>query len=369
MENEIVIIGSGPAGLSAAIAAAQTGARVTVIDENRQAGGQLIKQTHKFFGRRETFGGKRGTDIGDYLFKEARSLGVKVWLDTVVWGLFEDKTLGIVRIEQCRSIRYEKLLIAIGASEKVITFPGWTLPGVMGAGAIQTLVNVHRVSPGRKILMVGSGNVGLIVSYQLLQAGLDVVIVEALSKIGGYRVHADKVRRAGVPLYLSHTVRKALGNDSVEGAAIQRLNSSGRLVEGTERILDVDTICLAVGLNPRVELLREAGCVTLYSEALGGVTPLHSPFMQTTVPDIFVGGDCAGVGEASSAMEEGRIAGLTMAELLGYPSRRIARPRQEALERLEELRKGPFGASVRAAKSAVFKKWKEVTESIQGAAV
>jgi len=204
METEIAIIGSGPAGLSAAIAATQTGANVTVLDENSRSGGQLVKQIHKFFGKKENFAGMRGFDIGNHLFKEAIGLGARVRLDTVVWGLFPDSTLGIVRKERVHSLHYGKLLIAAGVSEKVIHFPGWTLPGVMGAGAAQTLMNVHRILPGKKILMLGTGNMGLIVAYQLLQAGASVTMVEALPEIGGYHVHADKIRRAGVPVYLSH---------------------------------------------------------------------------------------------------------------------------------------------------------------------
>jgi thioredoxin reductase len=363
METEILIIGAGSAGLSAAIAARQAGARVLVVDENRKAGGQLVKQIHKFFGREENFAGMRGIDIGERLYREARSLGVRTWLDAVAWGFFEGSFVGILRRERSFPLRYKKLLIASGASEKVLSFPGWTLPGVMGAGAVQTLVNLHRVLPGKKVLMVGSGNVGLIVGYQLLQAGIEVTIVEALPEIGGYGVHAEKVRRAGVPVLLSHSIKEALGRDSVEGAVIQRVDRSLNPIPGTESGIEADTICLAVGLRPQIETLEQAGGLTTYVEKLGGFVPIHSALMETTVPDLFVAGDCAGIGEASSAMEEGRIAGLTMAESLGYPSRRINGPRQEAMSRLEELRKGPFGEPVHAAKSVVFAKWKELRQT------
>jgi NADPH-dependent 2,4-dienoyl-CoA reductase/sulfur reductase-like enzyme len=365
MEIEIVIIGAGPAGLSAAIAAAQVGGKVTVVDENRKAGGQLIKQIHKFFGRKENFAGMRGIDIGEHFLREARSLGVRIWLDSVIWGFFQDSTLGVVRKDRVKSIHFKRLLIATGASEKVIAFPGWTLPGVMGAGAIQTLVNVNRVLPGGKILMVGSGNVGLIVGYQLLQAGAEVVMVEALPKIGGYRVHADKIRRAGVPIYLSHSIKEAIGKESVEAAVIHRLDANLKPLRGTERILDVDTICLAVGLNPQVELANQAGLKMVYSSPLGGFLPLHSSFMETSHPDIFVAGDSAGIGEASSAMEEGRIAGLTMAESLGYPSTQINKPRNDALERLRDLRRGPFGRPIQLAKMEVFNKWNQVVQKVR----
>jgi thioredoxin reductase len=251
------------------------------------------------------------------------------------------------------------MLVAAGASEKVISFPGWTLPGVMGAGAAQTLINVHRVLPGRKVLMIGSGNVGLIVGYQLLQAGAQVSMVEALPAIGGYRVHADKIRRAGVPVFLSHSIKEGLGKEFIEGAVIHRLDRSFKPIPGTEKVLDVDTICLAVGLVPQVELLSQAGCKMIYSGRLGGFVPIHSPFMQTTEPDLFVAGDSAGIGEASSAMEEGRLAGLTMAKMLGSRSRRIEDERRRAQQRLGGLRKGPFGQPIRQAKEEVLKAWKK----------
>lgn len=355
METEIAIIGSGPAGLSAAIAAVQTGANVTVLDENGTPGGQLVKQIHKSFGGKNHFAGMRGFNIGKRLYKEAIDLGANVRLDTVVWGLFPDSTLGIVRKERLHSLHYRKLLIAAGASEKVFHFPGWTLPGVMGAGAVQTLMNVHRILPGKKILVIGTGNMGLIVAYQLLQAGASVTMVEALPQIGGYHVHADKIRRAGVPIYLSHWIREALGRECVEGAVLHCVDGVSRPLPNTEWAIDVDVVCLAVGLAPQVELLRQTGCTMRYSEVLGGFLPLHSPFMQTTNPHIYVAGDCAGIGETSSAMEEGRIAGLTMAESLGYRSRSINRLRREALERLRNVRKGPFGEPIHKAKTEVVR--------------
>ncbi len=363
MKRDLVVIGAGPAGLSAAVAAAEAGAEVTLIDENRRPGGQLIKQIHKFFGRKENFAGMRGIDIGEHLRAKARSLGVEIWLDSVVWGCFRESVLGVVRKEKSLFLNFKKILIAAGASEKVIAFPGWTLPGVMGAGAAQTLMNIHRVLPGRKVLMVGSGNVGLIVGYQLLQAGAQVSIVEALPAIGGYRVHADKIRRAGVPIFLSHSIKEGLGKEFIQGAVIHRLDHAFKPIPGTEKALEVDTICLAVGLVPQVELFSQAGCRMIYSDRLGGFIPIHSPFMQTTEPDLFVAGDSAGIGEASSAMEEGRIAGLTMARMLGSRSRRAEAERRRAHERLNDLRKGPFGRPVLQAKQEVFKAWRRMSGS------
>jgi len=343
IQKQVVVIGGGPAGLSSAIAAAQAGARVTVIDENQRPGGQLFKQIHKFFGSREHYAGRRGIHIGTEMLKEAEALNIEVLLNSVVYGIFEDRTLGVIRDGANLSVRAERVVIATGASENPLVFPGWTLPGVMGAGAAQTMVNLHGVLPGKRCLMVGSGNVGLIVSYQLLQAGADVVaIVEADSKVGGYHVHAEKIRRHGVPILLSHTIREARGKESVEEATLVRLDKNWHPLPGTEQDLQVDFVCLAVGLTPLTELGWMANCRCQSVPGLGGFVLHHNDGMETTVPGIYAAGDCAGVEEASIAMEQGRLAGLSIAESLGLIDRtRSADQRASIQERLKELRRKP----------------------------
>ncbi|MDD4449939.1 MAG: FAD-dependent oxidoreductase, partial [Sphaerochaeta sp.] len=213
MERDIVVIGSGPAGLCAAIEAAEAGAKVLLVDENAKPGGQLFKQIHKFFGSREHSAGVRGIDIGTLLLKKAEDLNIEVWLNTEACGIFDQDKVWVVRDKsKSMTIHAKRIILATGANENVVNFPGWTLPGVMGAGAAQTMINLHRVLPGKKILMIGSGNVGVIVSYQLLQAGAEVkAVVEAAPQLGGYGVHTAKVRRAGVPFYTGHTVLEARG--------------------------------------------------------------------------------------------------------------------------------------------------------------
>lgn len=351
---EIAIVGAGPAGLMAAVEARRAGAQVLVVDENQSPGGQLFKQIHKFFGSKEHRAGTRGFRIGGELLAECASLGVEVLLDTVCWGLFEGNHLALKQGDRSVLVHYEKLILATGASENPLAFPGWTLPGVMGAGAAQTLMNIHRVLPGRQVLMVGAGNVGLIVSYQLLQAGAEVVaVIEAAPRIGGYGVHAAKVRRAGVPIWTEHTILRAEGEECVRSATIARVGPDWKPIPGTERTLEVDTICLAVGLSPLSELAWMAGCQFTYQPALGGHVPLHSEDMETTVPGLYVAGDIAGIEEASTAMEQGRLAGLAAAEALGYTSEETRRQKAEALRVLEELRAGPFGEGRRKARGAI----------------
>jgi thioredoxin reductase len=358
MTSEIAIIGGGPAGLAAAIEAAKSGAQVILIDENNQPGGQLFKQIHKFFGSRDHYAGIRGFDIGMQLLQECKELKVKTLLNTVAFGLFERDEIGLVFNNKSFILKAKKIILATGASENVLTFPGWTLPGVMGAGALQTMMNVHRVLPGKNILMIGSGNVGLIVSYQALQAGANVVaIIEAAPKIGGYGVHAAKIRRAGVPILTSYTVKEVLGDNQVRAAIITQVGKQWEPIKGTEKDLDIDTICLSVGLSPLAELAWMAGCRFVYMHDLGGFIPIHNCDMRTNLENIYVAGDITGIEEASTALEEGRLAGLSAAESLGYIKSEICIERKKEIQkRLYNLRSGPFGEIRKKLKEPLMKR-------------
>lgn len=368
-KRQVVVVGAGPAGLLAAIEATRYGAEVLLVDENARPGGQLFKQIHKFFGSREHWAGVRGIDIGQQLLDEARALGVETWLDSVVYGIFENNTVGIRRGSNLQAqvhemVQADAIVIATGAAEKSISFQGWTLPGVMGAGAIQTMMHVHKVLPGSRFLMIGSGNVGLIVSYQLLQAGAEsVYLVEAAPQIGGYAVHAAKIVRAGVTIRTSHTVLEARGNNEVEEALICEIDERWRPVSGTERALQVDTIAVATGLKPMVKLARMAGCRCAYLAPLGGWLPLHNGDMETTVAGIFIAGDISGVEEANTAIDEGRLAGVAVAERLKRLSvDRAAALKKDIRERLTGLRFGPFGVHRLQAKTKVL----ELYENCRG---
>jgi thioredoxin reductase len=361
-ESDLIIIGGGPAGLGAAVEAAKSGVKdITVFDENAKVGGQLVKQLHKFFGSYEHQAGVRGFELGKNLEAEAIELGVKIKTGCPVWGIFRDNKVGVYTAEgKIQQWQYKKCIIATGAVENSLAFPGWTLPGVMGAGACQTMMNQHRVMPGSKVLMVGSGNVGLIVSYQLLQAGAEsVTIIEAAPKIGGYGVHASKVVRAGVKILTSHTVDHVEGTDEegVKKAVICKLDEKWQKIPGTESSLDVDMVCLAVGLSPLTELARMAECETAYVPVLGGYLPIHDENMKTTVDDIYVAGDIAGVEEASTALDEGRLAGVAVAGALGAPDKRKMNAEIKKIKaRLLSLRTGSHGAARQAGKEQVWER-------------
>ncbi len=339
---DLIIIGAGPAGLSAAIEAAACGLKVIVFDENAKPGGQLFKQIHKFFGSKEHKAKIRGYQIGEELLKEANENGVEVVLNATVAGLYQDKEITVSIDQEIRHYKGDAVIVATGASENMVPFEGWTLPGVIGAGAAQTMMNLHGVRPGSRVLMLGSGNVGLVVSFQLLQAGCEVVaLVDAAPKVGGYGVHAAKVARCGVPFYLSHTIIKAEGTDRVTGVTIGEVDKNWQVIPGSSKHFEADTICLAVGLSPMSQLTKMAGCDM--KDTPTGYVPVCAETGATSIPGIFAAGDVSGIEEASSAMIEGRIAGISAAEYLGFATREKQEERiKELKEALVSLREGMF---------------------------
>ncbi|NJE05142.1 FAD-dependent oxidoreductase [Thermococcus sp. M36] len=349
VKADIVIIGGGPAGLMAAIHAADAGAKIVLLDENPMLGGQLVKQTHKFFGKREQFAGVRGVEIARILEDEVRRReNVEVFLGTSAVGIFQDGdeklVLAVKNNRELIEFRGRAVIVATGAMEKMIPFENNDLPGIYGAGAIQTLMNTYGVKPGDKVLIVGAGNVGLILAYQLIQAGVEVkAIVEAMPKVGGYFVHAAKVRRLGVPILTRHTILRAEGKERVERAVVAQLDENWNVIPGTEKVFEVDVIALAVGLRPSIELLHQVGCQIKYIRELSGHVAVRDEWMETTVRGIFVAGDSAGIEEATTAMLEGKIAGIAAALRLGIADESWVKEIEKAQRDLDEFRSGPFG--------------------------
>lgn len=347
--TDIVVVGGGPAGLSAAINAASCGAKVMVIDRNSQLGGQLVKQTHMFFGSQKQYASVRGIDIAgilnDELVKYADN--VEILKDATVIGLYDDGVLTVEHDGKYMKIKPKSIIVTTGASEKFLTFPNNDLPGIYGAGAVQTLMNVYGVAPGDSVVMVGAGNIGLIVSYQLMQAGITVkAIIDAAPKIGGYLVHASKIRRMGVPIKTSCSVKYAHGKDKLEKVTIWKLDEKWQPIPGTEEDIDADVMCISVGLSPLAELLWQIGCDMKFVPELGGHVPMRSEELQTSIPGIYVAGDVAGVEEASSAMVEGRLAGLCAAKDLGFVPENFEALKKDYLDQLSSLRSGPVGEKI-----------------------
>lgn len=346
VKTDFLIIGGGPAGLCAAIEASKRNVKTLIVDEGVELGGQLVKQTHKFFGHEGFYASVRGFEIAKKLISQLNE-NVTVMKQTTITGIYEDVITAYDRQKDIViEIEPKYILICVGASERFISFENNHLPGVYGAGAVQTLMNQFKVLPGKRVLMIGSGNIGLIVSYQLLQAGAQVkAIVEIADKIGGYQVHADKVKRLGVPILLRHTIKRAVGEEKVEGAVVNQVDENFNTILGTEKEFAVDMICIATGLVPSIELAQMAGVKIEYIPELGGYVPYRDSQMRTNVKNIFVAGDIAGIEEATTAMIEGRIAGLNVAqEITGED---LKEDLEKMQRELTEFRSGPFSDKVR----------------------
>lgn len=297
----VLIIGGGPAGLSAAIELGKHNIPVILVDDKHRLGGKLVLQTHRFFGSSEAvYAGTRGIDIATRLEEQVRSLpSVEIWLNSTALAVFEDQKVGILKNNrEYTLVQPQVLLVACGAREKFLAFDGNALPGVIGAGAFQTLVNRDLVKPCERLFIVGGGNVGLIAGYHALQAGIQVVgLVEALPECGGYKVHKDKLARMGVPIYTSHTILSANGKDRVESVTIAQVDENFKPIKGTEKSFECDCVLIAVGLDP--------------------VNEFHQKAIQYHLPS-FVAGDAEEIAEASAAIFSGKIKGLEIIRHLGH---------------------------------------------------
>jgi sarcosine oxidase subunit alpha len=363
VDTDLVVVGGGPAGLAAATTAAKLGVDVFIVDENPKVGGQLIKQTHKFFGSKSTYAGVRGIEIAKMLLKDLRKASAKWMLNASAIGHYEGKKHLLVAVQNNRKfieLSAEKVIVAPGTRENMLLFPNNDLPGICGAGGVQTLMNVYGVKPGNDALIVGAGNVGLIVGYQLIQAGVNVkMVVEAMPRIGGYLVHASKLRRHGVPILTRHTIKEANGKDHVEGATIVEFDEKWQPIEGSEEHVNADLICLAVGLTPSSELLFQAGCKQAYVPELGGRVAVHNENLKTTVNGLYVAGDVSGIEEANTAMMEGRIAGANVALEYGKNRAEAEKIMRKSFKDLEALRASPFSERVLRGKKRVWELWRE----------
>jgi len=313
INTDVLVIGGGPAGLSATKILGENNIDVILVDDKSRLGGKLVLQTHKFFGSQEdVYAGTRGIEIGNILGDIVSNLkSVKIRINSIVVAIFSDGLVGLIKnMNEYVLVKPKYLLIATGAREKMLVFPGNTLPGVYGAGAFQTLVNRDLIKAAENVFIVGGGNVGLIAGYHAIQAGINVVgLVEALSKCGGYKVHEDKLKRLGVPIYTNHTVISANGQDKLESITIGKLTDSWDIEPGSERTFACDTLLIAVGLDPVDEFYYKA---------------------QQYNVKVWIAGDAQEIAEASAAIFTGKIEALKILKEIGVSI-------TENLEELEDF--------------------------------
>jgi NADPH-dependent 2,4-dienoyl-CoA reductase/sulfur reductase-like enzyme len=357
MKAPLVIIGGGPAGMAAAIEAAKAGLACTLVDGAPRLGGQIYRQMPSEFRLSDTQANHRDHRRGEALRAEFAAIAERVELrsSTTVVGL-EGREIVWTSDEASGTLAAEQLVIASGAYERPLPFPGWTLPGVMTAGGAQSLVKTMHVRPGNRALVAGTGPLLLVAANQLHQAGVEVVaLLEAgrptwsprvLPKVWGeWQLLRDAwdywrgLRRARIPVHFNHTVFDAHGCDEVEAVSYGPIDpTTWRPLHEHARRVEVDLLVAGFGLVPDTALSELAGCRHEYVHEVGGWVPARSGHMETSVPGVFAVGDGAGAAGALVAIEEGRIAGITAAERAGRLSAVDADGRRAApVKRLRSL--------------------------------
>ncbi|MFN3555186.1 MAG: FAD-dependent oxidoreductase [Bacteroidales bacterium] len=258
--TDVVIIGAGPAGLATREILNQHGVSNIVVDSNPEIGGQFNMQTHQFFffEKEKKYGGLRGFEISSLLAGDNHE---GIMLDSTVWDIFENNRVAVknFKTQEVFYIDCSYFVVASGAVPFLPTFHNDDLPGVYTAAVIQKMMNTELTLLGKNVLTVGAGNIGYLTSYQLTQAGAKVkAIIEAQGHEGGFPVQANRVRRLGIPILLSHVILEAIPNAKGDGirAAVVAEAENFKAIPGTEKVIDgIDAINICTGLMPDDALL------------------------------------------------------------------------------------------------------------------
>lgn len=326
---EVLVIGAGPGGLAAAIAARRAGAEAIVVDERAAPGGQYYKQ----LGADTAPGPDRQHLDGRRLIDEAVRIGVAIHTDVLVWGGFDTGQLAATVSGATLMFEPKRIVVATGAYERGVPIPGWTLPGVMTTGAAQTLWRTARRLPGRRVLIAGNGPLNLQLAFELIAGGAEVVaVVEAaetpsirhaatLAEMAGMspRLVADGLRyrarlaSARAPLLYGSVLAEIEVKD---GALLARVQRIGQPSNG--KLFSVDAVCMGYGFEPSNELLRSLGAAHDFDAARGYLMTRRDADCRTSTPAVFALGDCTGLGGAHAALAAGRIAGCSAAADLGH---------------------------------------------------
>jgi thioredoxin reductase len=328
--TDVAIIGAGAGGLAAATAVRAAGLDAIVLDERPAPGGQFYKQAASALEAGPLDDQQRA---GGELVRSAVDAGARIWSSTEVVDALGPDALLVIRGGRSLVVRARALVIATGAYERGLPVPGWTLPGVMTTGAMQTLWRSYRVAPGRRVIIAGNGPLNLQVATELHAAGAEVAAVAeaapilAPARAGALaRLWLADPRLAAKGAGLIRDVR-ASGARLLTGALvlkIERAGGGGLAVTvgtpygGSRHTFAVDTVALGYGFQPSNELLRRLGCPLAYDPGAGMLRAVRSDTLEIGVPGVFAVGDCAGLGGAPAAGEEGAIAGAAIAaRLLG----------------------------------------------------
>lgn len=380
---DLLVVGGGPAGLAAAVEARSLGLEVAVVDERPSLGGQIFKQPG--FRVRDAHALGRDHVRGRALINAAELSGARLLLRTSCIALRGTEAVVVEEGGHAETVEAEHVLVAPGAHDRPVSFPGWTLPGVVTAGAAQTIAKTQRIAPGERVVFAGSGPLALAFPAQLRHYGVNVIaafeagppprasdvlrLVAAvpgnaalLREAVGYRLELAQGR---IPLRYRRVVVRAEGKERVEGVVHAACDAEWRPLPGTEERIDADTLCVGYGFFPSIELLRLAGCEFRYDEDLGGPVVVVDEWMRTSVPGISAAGDGTGIAGSHVAVDEGRLAalGLVGDERRAAPIRRRLRRKERFRRALAPMHRVGRGIYELATPETVVCRCEEVTRA------
>lgn len=317
---EIVIIGGGPAGLSAAVAAKNAGAkRILILERAGELGGILNQCIHTGFGLHTFKEELTGPEYAARYSSQVEEMQIEYRLRTMVVDISEEKIVTTMSCERgMYQIQAKAVILAMGCRERprgALNIPGYRPAGIYSAGTAQRLVNIEGMLPGRKIVILGSGDIGLIMARRMTLEGAKVdVVAELMPYSGGLKRNIVQcLDDFEIPLKLSHTVIDIKGKERVEGITLAAVDGRGKPVPGTEVEYECDTLLLSVGLIPENELSQQAG-VEL-SVATSG--PLVNESLETNIEGIFACGNVLHVHDlVDFVSEEAALAGRKAVEYL-----------------------------------------------------
>jgi len=316
MQADVAVIGSGPAGLVAAIEAYRSGAKdVLLLEREEELGGILKQCIHNGFGLEQFKKDYTGPEYAERLIEDLEKTDVRCFLNTMVTSISADRTVTAVNPENgVFQIESKSVVLAMGCRERArgsINIPGTRPAGVLTAGTAQRLVNIEGYLPGEEVVILGSGDIGLIMARRLTLEGARVKgVYEIMNYPGGLKRNIVQcLNDFSIPLYLSHTVTEIQGRERVEGVVVSKVDEKMQPIRGSEKFIQCDTLLLSVGLIPENELSKGAG-VKLSRTTTGPVT---AETMETSAPGIFSCGNVSTVFDlvdyvAQTGMSAGRNA-------------------------------------------------------------
>ena len=334
----LLVVGAGPAGLSAACAAAACGVDTIVLDERSDAGGQYYKQVSKSHAVVNARALDAQFRAGRDLIERTEALGAAIWRDATVWGAFGVDEIAVAARGAQHLVAPDRMVLATGVYERGVPIPGWTLPGCMTTGAAQTLLRAYRVSPGRRVVIAGNGPLDFQLAADLTAAGVEVVaLVEAATQPGMAGVagfaraamlsprliasglgYVARLKAARVRIHYASAVVAVEGRDRVESCTIARIGADGAPLAGTQSRIAADCVCLGYGFLPSNEIARALGCRHSVDQASDAMTALVDDDGLSTVPNVYIVGDAAAMRGAQVARCRGFIAGCAVARSLGH---------------------------------------------------